>query len=97
MTKKISVVCFLVKLCKAMRHYLVLGGDAAAHDNLCDSIDINNTGESLFDCLISTVRLVYNKDNRPTFSNRIRKRIIYVILLQSSSGCYQGNVTCRTI
>jgi hypothetical protein len=59
---------------------ILLGIHANAYLTLWGSTDINPSGESLMEYMVSTKLNILNKDNKPTFLNVRRRQVIDLTL-----------------
>ena len=66
----------LVIRCRVEGTHLIISCDANAHHTSWGSMNINNTGESLFNYIMANRLDIMNRGNRPTFVTSNRQEVI---------------------
>jgi hypothetical protein len=72
---------------RAWRTDLIIGCGANSHHTSWGSTNINNSGESLFNCNLANVLDIVNKGNKPTFVTSNRHKVIDITI----ASLYDGN------
>ncbi|XP_030748230.1 uncharacterized protein LOC115876560 [Sitophilus oryzae] len=70
----------LVREARRMSQQLVIGCDSNGHHIQWGSKDIKERGESIMDFILSNNLTICNRDNLPTFANKIRQEVLDLTL-----------------
>jgi len=73
--------------CSADGTHLIVGCDANSHHTSWGSTDINNRGESLFNCIMANGLDIMNRGNKPTFLASNRQEVVDITI----ATVYAGN------
>ncbi|KAG8236897.1 hypothetical protein J437_LFUL018741 [Ladona fulva] len=74
----------LVNFCKTKSWDLLVECDSNSHHSVWGSSDVNPSGESLLEYLMTTELQLLNRGSQPTFRNNVREEVIDITLCTSS-------------